>query len=155
MAPIKILNSPCRSGKEFFCTLASAGLTPEAIFIMSRLCRATAQYLHRTLCHPCFVSISYFTTFILSTSLSAAKIQGDFTEESYFNKLTSELFVSLWLHVLPFHFSMYTWKSHDVFLTSKFIARFGTWWRYTWTMHGPLLSQGTRSQFLLYFAGAT
>lgn len=89
MAPLKIMNSSCQFGKEFICTLASAGLTPEAICVMNRLCTASASRLLHSISTElslplrlCFYQLFYY--FILGTSFSAAKIQVDFSEESYF-----------------------------------------------------------------------
>lgn len=115
MAPLKIMNSSCQSEKEFLCTLVSAGLTPEAICVINSLCRATASRLLQStsteLSLPltlCFYQLFHY--FILSTSFRAAKIQADFSEVILYSliQLTPKLFVSLGLHILPFHFSMYT-----------------------------------------------
>lgn len=76
MAPVKIQNSPCWSVREFFCTVAPAGLTPEAIWtgyaepLLQGCCTVPP---HNCLCQSCFVSITNSTTLSLARVLVQQK----------------------------------------------------------------------------------
>lgn len=137
MAPVKTLNSPWWAGREFFVPWhlqdwhlkQYASQTDYAEPLLQGYLTVPLQY---RLCHSCFADVSFYHSShysIFSTSVSMTKIQVGFSEESIVYsliQLTSEEFVSLGLHLLPFHFPMDTWKSHDV-STSTFIARVRTW----------------------------